>query len=300
MSALRVLVICALVASVLGHAVLKTPTPYNANPSKTGPCGLAGTFPTMPSQATWLVGSSVTIVWQMIAGDGNGLVTVSADPNGGTDFSATNAKTITTFQTTDVRTYTQTFKVPDVSCAASKDGLCTIQFATATNWFSCTRVNITACDGCPVPPPNPPTCVTATGLSFCKTGVDARNNRRVLIPEGQSPVVIDAELSATYLNYLNNTNVFTNGQDSTCRAEYKTFLCNSQLPLCPGSGEEYSQTSACRGQCRETMSQCQLTELHAALYDCDSLRLCAGESPASSVHVMPLVVLGALVLALLF
>jgi len=299
MTALRVLVICALVASVLGHAVLKTPTPYNANPSKTAPCGLAGTFPTLTSQATWLVGDTVTIVWQMIAGDGNGLVTVVADPNGGTDFSAANAKPITTFNTNDVKTYTQSFVVPDISCAASKDGLCTIQFATATNWFSCTRVNITACPGCPAPPPPAPKCTTATGLAFC-VGTNQRNNRAVLIPEGQSPVVIDAELSATFNSYLNNTNVFTNGKDATCRTDYKTFLCNSQLPLCPGSGEAYSQVSACRAQCRQTMKECQLTELHAALYDCDSLRLCAGESPASSLHIMPLVFLSALVLALLF
>lgn len=265
-----------IIASTHGHARLQDPIPLNPNPVVTSTCGVA-TMPnptTAKPSATWVVGQSVTVQWLLIAGDGGNAVTGKIDPNGGTTFS-TNAWTSTKPIGTAIQAYPLTFTVPAVTCP---NGVCTFQVSSNTGWASCAFVNITTCQSCPEPTPSPGTCVVLnTDLDFCVE----QSNSDVFVPLNGDPTVIDADAYQTWETNLNKTTVFANGLDATCRQDYRKFLCSLVLPPCAGTGETTAVGAACRADCRTTMSSCQLTELHAALYDCNTLPLCPGESSSS-------------------
>jgi hypothetical protein len=167
-SLLFVAVALALVAGVYGHARLLSPVPWNRNPSTNSPCGGATK---LASTATWVQGSTVTIQWQLIAGDGAGpcvcvcvcggcargrrlttavvsgglgSVSITLDTLGTSNpVGSAGSQTPVTFSpaTTagNLATYSYSFTVPvGVTCPSSG---CTIQ-VTSANWFSCATVNI--------------------------------------------------------------------------------------------------------------------------------------------------------------
>ena len=283
------LLLLAFVACALAHSVLQTPTPYNTNPTKTGLCGVNTITPAMRStpSAVWSPGDTVSISWHLVASDGGGKVIGLFDPRGGTNFTVA---AWTPFDTAGSnKFYTQTFKVPDnLDCSQSPTKLCTMRVYTDSGWVSCTTVNISTCNPSCKAIPVTSTCTTlTTATPFCNATVAS-------VRQGATAADIDAELQSTWTTNRANPNVFTNGNSAACQASYKDFLCTSSLPPCdPTSGALTKQ--ACRGQCRQTMEDCQVTEEHRSLYDCDSLPLCNGEV-ASGFALRPFLVLVAVVL----
>jgi len=285
-SLLRCLLVCAMAACVLGHAVMRVPVPLNPNPTTSQPCGVS-TYPTTPQPgATWAVGSTQTIQWQLIATDGGTTVSGAFDETGvgATSTSFTTPAWTTPFQMNNgLTTYEYTFTVPaGVKCTAS-NGLCLFRMYTDRSWNSCLYVNITNCPTCPVPTPHPPVCTPTTGdtISFCNSIGD----RDVYIAADANPQVVDVETQAAFWSSINNVNVFANGNSTTCRNDYLTYMCALNLPPCLGNGETVAVGSACHSMCETAMTACQLTTIHAALYNCSALPLCLGEKVGAAASV---------------
>jgi len=261
---------------VQAHAVLQQPTPFNTNPSTTAPCGVGSVSESMKStaSASWVAGSTVTIEWHLIAGDGGGNLYGAFDPDGGTNF--TVPAWTDTFPTKGAGVfYNKTFTVPEtLTCANSPTKLCTLRVYTSSNWNSCTMVDIVApdCSACPTPAPPQLQCTTlTTAVSFCPS-------TNVMIANGSSPQDINAELISSFNANRANPNVFSNGNSSACMSSYQTLLCSLSLPSCdPSSGKIEESSQACQAQCEQTMSDCGIVPAHVDLYPCSSYPLCVGE-----------------------
>jgi len=254
--------------------VLLSPTPFNTNPSTTPLCGVAAISDAMKStaQATWKAGQLVTIAWHLIASDGGGNLYGAFDPLGGTDFTVPAWTTVFTTSGSN-KFYNHTFSVPSsLSCSQSPTGLCSFRVYTSSNWNSCTMVNV--CEDCVAPPPPPLVCSPVnTKLTFCPSNISD-----AMISEGYVASDIDADLRLTLVNNLNNTNVFQNGKSLACQQSYTTLLCSLSLTSCnPLTVQVLQNSRACRAQCKETMSECEVAPAHVSLYDCDTLPLCPGE-----------------------
>jgi len=284
------LVVSCFVVSVLGHAVMRDPTPLNPNPTTSQPCGVTA-LPTGPTAgAMWAAGNSYSIVWQLIATDGGTMVYGAFDPTGtgATDSSFSVSAWTTPFQMNNgLATYTYTFQMPSGVTCTGPNGLCLFRMYTDTNWNSCLFVNVTNCADCPQPPTPPPVCKTATDLTFCT----ASNNKGVYIPSDESPDVIDATLRNVFWANINNTRVFADGTSETCRSDYLNFLCALDLPPCPGSNETVAVGAACHGMCVQATTACQLTTIHENLYNCSSYPLCPGEVASDADSRLPQIVL---------
>jgi len=239
-------------ACALGHAKLVTPLAWNANPSKTSPCG-GGTAPTVEA-ASWDQGSTQTVTWTVVAGDGAGQLNLYFDPAGTTTFTGA---AIPLGAPANVGTYEYTFTVPTTLVCTGPGSLCTAQVNSSSGWFACSSVKILAANTPPVPPP-PPVCTIPTELVFCLS----RNRHNIQIPAGQKPNAVDKSISGTYAQNVKNVNVFANGNDTACQNAYKEFLCSSGLPAC-------GTTTACKSLCRDALQTCGIQPSHADLYKCD-------------------------------
>jgi len=268
-----VVLVFAFVLCINAHAVLRVPTPFNTNPTTTGPCGVSTISDSMKStaQATWTAGQVEMIVWNLVASDGGGLLKGAFDPLGGTDFSVPAWTTDYATQGSN-KFYNHTFTVPaDLNCAQSPTKLCSFK-VNSGSWTSCTMVKICTTADCVAPPPPPKTCSPVTQpLTFCPNITGAS------LSDGYSPNDIDSELVGTFTQNLANPNVFATPTKANCPSLYKTFLCGLNLPSCnPKTGVTDSNSIACKSQCQETMKTCGLTKIHKDLYDCDSLPNCIG------------------------
>lgn len=278
------LLICALVACVLGHGVMIIPTPLNTNPTTAQPCGVTGPSSNPVATAVWGIGQQVTVEWRLIATDGGTTVSGIFDPTGTMNYAQSNTALNTAFNdlaTPSLGFYNKTFTVPNVDCSGAKNGLCVFRLVSNTNWNSCTYVNVTDCSECPPPPPPAPKCTATTDgtMGFC---FGTQQDVQVYILPAQSPTQVQDDIKQVYTANLNNTNVFLNGNDSTCRTAYRTFLCALDLPPCPGSGQSYAVGSACKSMCQQAMDACELNPKHEALYDCTALPDCQGDTSDSS------------------
>lgn len=293
-----------MIATVLGHAVLITPPAMNSNPTTLQVCGVTTTPDATTSvPALWKVGSTVTVSWRLVAGDGGNAVDAFLSLNGGalktdSNFTVTLTKGAAIGTQTGVN-YDVSFVVPDVKC----NPLCTFRVNSNTNWNSCAYVNITKCADCPPPPPPQPKCTTVTApLDFCKS----KNGQRVLINQGSSAAAANAEAKNAMTAYLANPLVFFNGASQVCKDLFSEFICGVNLPPCAGSEGGVAVGTVCRTQCKKVMAPtaCNLTEYHKSLYDCEDTTvfpaLCPGEKASSASFVsFPLFALVAFVIAAL-
>jgi len=283
---MRILWICLVLSfllSVWGHAVLKTPSAWNLNPSKASPCG-GGPQPT-DTTTTWNVGTNVSIIWQVVAGDGVGTVTLIIDPSGGTNYQAASGIVLGNPQAVGVFPFS--FIVPSVTCTGTGN-LCTVQVASSSAWFSCTTVRIEAA-GIPPPPPPPVICQVATGLQFC-TMINAHN---ISLQPGTNAISLDTALSTTYTSTLFNPNVFSTPNTTSCQTSYKNYLCHSQFPYC-------GQTTACQPSCYDAIGNCGITTSHRGLYNCAQGPIsCTDPNSSSTIILSMVVILAALILTML-
>lgn len=276
-SLLSILIVTCLCAYVSGHAKLVVPVGWNPEPSTAAPCGGITTAPTR-AKATWRVGETAIIEWNVVAGDGAGPVTAVLDTQGGTFTDNTATYTTLVADGASVGTGSKTFQftVPDVACTGANK-LCTIHVYSSSNWHACTSVKICNDDCNTTVVEKVP--VQANGLTFCTE----YNGKTVLVDDGTAVTQVDAGVRVVFTNNLNNTNVFTNGKDSDCRGAYKKFLCGRGFPLNPGSDGQQVVGDNCRGICKTALQECGIvTALHASLYNCDALATCKGETSAAS------------------
>jgi len=284
-----VVLVCVLVASVLGHGVMVLPTPLNTNPTTSDPCGVAA-LPTNPTASTtWATGKAVTVGWHLIASDGGTNVAGYFDPTAtgarDSDFSVKAFDDLAT--TNGLIFYNKTFTVPATLTCTSASGLCLFRMVSnQNNWNSCTYVNITNCQNCPPPPPAPPVCKTAGALKFCYE----KANDGVYVDANADPSELDLSVKQVFWQNVNKTTVFADGTSQACHDDYRAFLCASDLPPCPGSGQTVGVGSACQSMCQKAMASCQLTEAHTALYDCNSLPKCPDQTSSASSLALPLAV----------
>jgi len=248
-----VLFITLFLSCVVGHAVLRSPPAWNPNPSKTSPCG--GVAPVTIAEASWVEGSKITVTWQIVAADGEGLVNATFDPTGTQTF-ATSGPLVQTIGTTSALGYYNfTLTVPTGVTCTGAGGLCMLQVKSISDWYSCATVQLSTIPVTTAAPPGP-TCQMVNGLSFCSQ----LNGQYVLIPAGTTPTNLDAETASTYsLNY-NNPNVFNNNS-TACATAYKNFLCHNDFPYC-------GTTGACQSLCQTAITTCNVTKAEAGLYDC--------------------------------
>jgi len=245
-----VLFLSALYISGEAHAVLKIPQPWTTNPSKASPCGGAATL-AAPS-AAWKIGSTVNVTWQVIAGDGAGTVNIIFDANAAQNFVQSSA--IQIGNAPNVGTFLFSFTVPQVTCNGA-NGVCSIQVASSSSWFSCSTVQLTQNNPPPVIPPAP-ACTLVKGLTFCSE----LNGQYVMVPPGQTPADVDTQTQQTFTANFANPKVFSSNS-TDCATAYKTFLCHNDLPYCPS-------TAACQTLCGNALTLCEITTAHAGLYNC--------------------------------
>jgi len=275
------LVVIGLCTLVFGHAKLNVPPAWNPQPSKASPCG-GGPQPT-DTATTFTVGTTESITWQVVAGDGVGAVTLSVDPAAGTNFA--NGVVIGT--PTAVGTYTYPYTVPSVTCTGA-NGLCNIQVASSSGWFACSTVRFDQ-PGVPVPPPPTPSCQAVSGLTFCTM----INGHSIEVEPGTDPLSLDKALAVTYTATLYNANVFSNPNTTLCQTDYKNYLCHSQFPWC-------GQTAACQPSCYDAIGNCGITTSHRGLYDCTQGPITCNDPNASSAIVASFFVIMAALLFAMF
>jgi len=274
---LLVLYVSGLCSLVFGHAKLNVPVAWNAQPSKASPCG-GGPQPT-DTGTSFTIGGSTNIIWQVVAGDGVGAVSLSVDPTGGTTF----ANPVVIGTPTAVGTFTYPYTVPSVTCTGT-GALCSIQVASSSGWFACSTVRFVQA-GTPPPPPGV-NCKVASGLTFCSF----LNGHNIEIQPGTDIVALDQTLATTYTTTLYNPNVFSTPNNTICQTDYKTFLCHEQFPYC-------GQTAACQSSCYDAIGKCGITTSHRGLYDCTQGPISCTDPAASSTIVVSFFVIAAALLA---
>lgn len=278
MDSLRYLTFYALIACVLGHAVIRTPVPLNPNPTTSRPCGVT-TLPANPTPAAqWAVGTTQSVTWDLVANDGGTRTTAAFDLTATGTLNAFAAGTATpvggTFNVAQ-KISTFSFTIPDVT-ATSASGLVLFRMVSNTNWNSCLYVNVTKTVS-PAPKAPEPVCKTVTNLALCNMS----NSQQVYVAADATPASIDAQTNQVYVANLNLTTVFTNGANADCQALYRNFLCAINLPACPAADGTQPAGFGCLEKCQETMKTCGLTDIHADLYDCTTYPACSKSSPAS-------------------
>jgi len=258
-----VLVLFALFALVFGHAKLDIPdNAWNTQPSKVSPCGW-GPQPTT-SNTVWVAGTTVPIVWQIVAADGEGPATLTVDPAGGTNFSGKGTVIVTP---TAVITYYFNYTVPLTLVCTGPNQLCTIQVASSSGWFACASVFVQAPTAPPAPTVPASSCQIASNLVFCAQ----LNGHNVVIPTGVSPSALDGTVSETYYANLYNPLVFSTPNATGCHSSYQQLVCADQFPFC-------GQTTACQSICNTAVSECGLTVAEKGLYVCNGPISCLDPS----------------------
>lgn len=284
------LVLGSLAVVVNGHAQLNSPAPFNTEPSKAAPCGGARNGPT--TQLTVGPGDQLKFNWEVIAGDGVGPVTVSLDPNGGTNFQQTFQVSGAT--PTRVTKYDLQAAIPADLPACNPNTGCTLQFKSTSNWFACAKVKFQMP---PTPKPtslptskpteqptekaktrNPTTlpttarptarpttkrptpvpCVEATGLNYCANVVSGR----VETPNGQTLQELDDIAKSLADQNLPNPLVFRQGNTTKCKDVYKKMICARTFKRCDGPMQ------TCKGDCDRVADACDTNPEHKGLYVC--------------------------------
>jgi len=277
-----------LIVSVYGHAKLVTPTAFNPNPSKAAPCGQG---PLLPGPAAiWSPGSTQTLAWTVVAGDGTGPIRAFIDPKGvmsnfptsvpanGVVPSGLTEILLTGTTPTTTIAYTFTLTVPNLQCEGTAG--CTIVVFSSSSWWACTAVNITnAVRSTNTSGSNfiAPTCQNATGLSFC-TMV---NNKQVSVPFGQTLESLDNGANVSFAFNLANPKVFTTPSKGGCFSAYKYLICATMFRRC-GTGliaqcdyftGTYPYGCFCSHTCFQARDLCGLNATHSGLLNCDSSQI---------------------------
>lgn len=278
----------SLVALANGHAILNQPAAWNTQPSTRAPCGGATAAGRTPIQLAVAAGGTLNLDWQVVAGDGAGPVTVSIDPNGGTNF-AVQARVTSANTNAAVGRYKIAATVP-AGTVCGQTG-CTLQVKSSSNWYSCSSINLQAAptqqptpkpttpapteqtvtqqptanptEPTPkptrvptrVPTPLPKLCLTASNLNFC----DMLNGKSVLAESNQQMALNDQLAANAFADDTANPKVFLLTTD-TCKTNYKNVLCNKYLPGCTSS-------TTCKGNCQRT-NAC-MDPSHAGLLNCE-------------------------------
>jgi len=297
---LIVAAVCVCFAAVVsGHAHLTEPLAWNPNPSKSSPCGAGAAFPTYDTTSanaavgptSWTPNKNLQFQWQLVAGDGAGMVSIAIDENYGTSFQSAGTAQIVSGPSTDgnidvLGYYVLSFTPPaSLLCSGgATKNLCSVQFTTPSGWYSCTTItssNAIATASNYTAPPE--TCVAGHGgqnMFFC-TNSNQGNfaiTQSVFVagsPNLQGPLGFtntDKACNATFYQNMNSALVFTNSKLSTggwnpaCATAYRRYLCAQNFPLC--SGTQQSGVEACKSICYAAIDACGLAPSHQNLFDC--------------------------------
>lgn len=308
MNVLSVLAVvaCVAVSSVMGHAVVVTPTPFNTNPSKTFGCGGASAGPLN------VIPTGGTVNWKLIASDGAGDIRMLIDPAGGgggafpTSYQGTPSASIITVglsggSTPSVvgTTYSFDFTLPSgLTCTGSSGGstsVCTAQISSTSNWVSCfsftkTAPTVSGSTGTAVQQQGNCVTLTTAMVPTCSQLV----GKTVWVPLGSDVGDLDDGVRATMNQNLPNQNVFWNQPQSydvvtPCTTSYKDFLCAQALVPCNAAKTQPTSTpygqQPCQSACKEFTCWCDLNDIHAFLYDCTTFNNAASDSAGSCTGV---------------
>jgi len=279
-----------------GHSILRTPTAWNTRESKSRPCG-NGAMPTTAVTGANKVpgGATVSGMWEVTAGDGNGPVTITlakTDAEVNSFSGDTIPINMNPVPQRGTGQYPFTFVAPAPgTCTGGADGKsCHLQFKSTSNWYSCMTLSLEApATGAPTgaptitprtpfptasptvvaPSPSPTTtpyvCTTIPQITGYCAGLSGKN---VAASLGADTIVqalqrIEREANANRLNPI----VFRNGQSPNCITAFEKYWCSRSLPLCT----ENKITTQCKSLCLAAMSECDLDPLHAQTFSCDRL-----------------------------
>jgi hypothetical protein len=241
-------------------------------------------------------GQQFNIVWQVVAADGAGPVTVTLDTTGGQVFTGASSVAIPITGTAPpgVGTFTFSAVAPKAVCTG-KGATCTIQMKSSSNWYSCSTIQIIDPNNpnATASPTLPPNCQPAFGLTFC----DWMNGQNVYLPTGQiSAVSLDHVVQSAYTQYLSNPLIFKTPGSSQCQGWFKKLICGINFQPCNAVG-----TGGCLQACLNTRSFCSTDDSHLSLYQCSNFTntisdLTGNCNGAGSVSVSVIVMLASAVL----
>jgi hypothetical protein len=286
----RLLIVAVLasycVSLISGHAVMTNPVAWNPSPSKGNPCGGGAAQGT--AAVTYQEGASITVGWRVVAGDGNGAVSLNFVPQSATAPTVPAAgafanpiPTTASPQNPPVATgpYTLSATLPTTLTA----GLYTMQARSTTDWFSCATVNITKIPTAGAGAGTNPTaqiqsqCAPRPAiLGFCNNLAQGASIETALNPALSSMTNYDQTVLATYQANMASTRVFGNAaNNAACAAAYKRFICAFEFPRC---GLPMTTGAACKSACYEMSQACDLQDSHKDLYDCAALQTTDSDS----------------------
>jgi hypothetical protein len=263
------------VSLISGHAVMTNPVAWNPSPSKASPCGGGNAIATVAG--TFQEGATIQVGWRVVAGDGNGPVTLAFAP----------VATPTTFTITGIATspapvatgpYTLTATLPATLTA----GTYTMQAQSSTGWFSCSTVSITKTAQ---PATNPGTtpvvasnCLARPNvLGFCSILAQPSTGVKIEIsgnPALSNMVNYDTTVNTVFQANMQSTKVFGNaGANTACADAYKRFLCAYEFPICGNT-----KGGVCKSACYAMSAACDLQDSHKDLYDCASIQETGADS----------------------
>jgi len=253
---------------------------WNPNPS-TGACG--GSSPQGPI-FLWdpTSGQTLNLVWQVIAGDGEGNIEAYIDPTGtGQGFPGTPdipASSITQDGNPSIGYHPFSFVLPTSATCNGPSNTCAfkVRQVGGSAWQSCITfqsqlVVVNGSTG--APPSNKAACVKGSNATFCSYV----NNHYVAVPPGTTVGEMDANAQFTYQATLGNLKVFSSGNtDPRCPLLYKLYLCSITFTTsnCPSgpSGTVPITTSGLsyQGACDAMACYCGLNATHQGLYSCST------------------------------
>jgi len=278
--------------SVDGHAHLTAGTSstvgigWNPNPS-TALCGGQSPQPALfvfPAGA--IVGTTadgaknlIDLSWDVVAGDGEGPVTIAVDQNGGTNFN-TPGTVINTDNNPTVAQHALAIQIPSGITCSGPGNSCTLRVIGSNNWQSCVTFLINNAGGSTGSAPAEPTpsCQAAnlpTG-SFC---MYANSLSSVFVPIGTTTQQMDAAALTTYTATRANLKVFSSGlTDPNCGPLYHQYLCETIFfqagcgapGSTPSSNPTLQVATPCRNLCIAMQCLCGLNRTHVGLYPCPS------------------------------
>lgn len=288
------------ISVVNGHSILRTPAPWRTRESKNAPCG-NGNLPTTLANAAVNGGATITALWEVTAGDGNGPITAryvldDASANtAGFNAGGTLAVTMDPVPQRGTGQYPFTFPAPPAGTACAggpNNNACHIQFRSTSNWYSCTTIPLNVVVA-PTPPPTTlsPTLPATTrspttqaptapvpGQYQCTPLTAAANT----ICQGIANKNVLSETAGTQANVITQTAadlgfvryqplVFRDGASPQCGQALAEFFCAFSLPLCtpPAAGSnQISYNNACYSRCETAMAVCDIDPYHKAAYSC--------------------------------
>lgn len=291
-----------IISVVNGHSILRTPAPWRTRESKRAPCG-NGNLPTTLANAAVNGGTTITAMWEVTAGDGNGPITARYVLN---DASATTAGfanapqlavTMNPIPQRGTGQYPFTFPAPPVgtACAGGPNGdACHIQFRSTSNWYSCTTIPLSAAvvpTGSPTtlsptapattrsPTTQAPTapvvgqyqCTPLSATSASNTICQGIANKNVLSETAGTQTAVITQAAAELASFRYQPLVFRNGASTACGQALAEFYCAFSLPLCtpPAAGSnQITYNNACYSRCETAMAVCDIDPYHKEAFSC--------------------------------